>query len=220
MTEALNEFAQELMEFVGREAEAVRHSFHVQWGLPVAERVAAGRCVDGLEYLGVKGERFLIFRCVAENSSDLREGDLVRLSRSEPTLPLLTGSLHRVEDAELWFEPEEPWRSVAHELSSGRWVLDRSYLDLESFYRTALKDLGETARGRERILPLFCGEIAPQIDLARFGEASEQAEKEGVNEAQSEAIAQAVATDLCHLVQGPPGPERRSCWPMWSSSGS
>jgi DNA replication ATP-dependent helicase Dna2 len=205
MTEALNEFARELMEFVRREAEAVRHSFHVQWSLPVAERVAAGRCVDGLEYLELKRERFLIFRCAAENSSDLREGDLVRLSRSGPTLPLLTGSLHRVEDAELWFEPEEPWRSVAHELSSGRWVLDRSYLDLESFYRTALKDLGETERGRERILPLFCGQVAPKIDLARFGEASEQTEKEGVNEAQSEAIAQAVATDLCHLVQGPPG---------------
>jgi DNA replication ATP-dependent helicase Dna2 len=205
MTETLNAFAQELMEFVAREAEAVRRYFHLQWGMPVAERVASGRCVDGLEYVSVKGKQFLIFRCGAENTSDLREGDLVRLSRGEPTLPLLTGSLHRVEDLELWLEAEEPWQSVGEELSSGRWVLDRSYLDLESFYRTALKDLGETARGRERILPLFCGEMAPQIDLARFGEASEQAEKEGVNEAQSEAIAQAVATDLCHLVQGPPG---------------
>lgn len=205
MTETLHDFLQELVEFVGREAEAVRRSFHAQWGMPVAERVASGRCVDGLEFVAVKGERFLIFRCIAENSSDLREGDLVRLSRGEPSLPLLTGSLHRVEDGDLWFEAEESWRSVRHELSSGQWVLDRSYLDLESFYRTALQDLGETARGRERILPLFCGEIAPQIDLARFGEASELLEKEGVNEAQSEAIAQSVATDLCHLVQGPPG---------------
>ncbi len=205
MKETLEEFVRELMDFVGREAEATRRLFHVQWGMPVTERVASGRCVDGLEFVAIERERFLIFRCVAENSSDLREGDLVRLSRGEPALPLLTGSLHRVEDGKLWFEPEEPCRRVADELSRARWVLDHSYLELESFYRTALKDLGETARGRERILPLFCGEIAPQIDLERFGEASEQAEKEGVNEAQSEAIAQAVATDLCHLVQGPPG---------------
>jgi DNA replication ATP-dependent helicase Dna2 len=205
MKETLNDFAQALMEFVGREAEAVRRSFQLQWAMPVAERVAAGRCVDGLEFVAGKGERFLNFRCVAENTSDLREGDLVRLSRSEPTLPLFSGSLHRVEDGEVWFEAEEPWRGVGQELSSGQWVMDRSYLDLESFYRTALKDLGETVRGRERILPLLCGEMAPKIDLTRFGEASEQAEKEGVNEAQSEAIAQAVATDLFHLVQGPPG---------------
>jgi DNA replication ATP-dependent helicase Dna2 len=205
MTETLTNFARELMEFVGREGEAIRRFFHTQWAMPVAERVAAGRCAEGLEFVGGKEERFLIFRCGVENSSDLREGDLVRLSRSDPALPLLTGSLHRVEDLELWFEAEEPWGSLAQELSTGRWVLDRSYLDLESFYRTALKDLGETARGRERILPLLCGQIAPQIDLERFGEASEQAENEGVNEAQNEAIAQAVATDLCHLVQGPPG---------------
>ena len=205
MAETLNEFVQELAEFVGREAEAVRRYFHAQWSRPVAERVAAGRCADGLEFAGVKDDRFLVFRCVAENGSDLREGDLVRLSRSEPALPLLTGSLHRVEDAEIWFDAEPAWRSVAHELAGGRWVLDRSYLDLASFYRAALKDLGETARGREKILPLLCGEVAPRTDLERFGEASERAEKEGVNEAQSEAIAQAVATDLCHLVQGPPG---------------
>ncbi len=204
MTETLTHFADELTDFVGREGEAVRRCFHTQWNLPVAERVKAGRCVDGLAFAGVKDERFLHFRC-AENTSDLREGDLVRLSRSEPTLPLLTGSLHRVEDAELWLEPEVAGRGVAPELPGGRWVLDRSYLDLESFYRAALKDLGETARGRERILPLLCGEIAPKVDLERFGEAAEQAEKEGVNESQSEAIAQAVATDLCHLIQGPPG---------------
>jgi DNA replication ATP-dependent helicase Dna2 len=205
MTGTLNDFAQELLEFVGREGDSTRRYFQAHWSMPVAERVATGRCVDGLEFVAEKEERFLVFRCTTENSSDLREGDLVRLSRSEPTLPLLTGSLHRVEDAEIWFEAEEARRGVVHELSSGRCVLDRSYLDLESFYRTALKDLGETARGRERILPLLCGEIAPRIDLERFGEASERAEKEGVNEAQSEAIAQAVATDLCHLVQGPPG---------------
>ena len=56
MAETLNEFVQELAEFVGREAEAVRRYFHAQWSLPVAERVAAGRCADGLEFAGVKCE--------------------------------------------------------------------------------------------------------------------------------------------------------------------
>jgi DNA replication ATP-dependent helicase Dna2 len=86
--------------------------------------------------------------------------------------------------------------------------LDLSFLDLESFYRRAVEELGQTVRGRERILPLLFGELAPQVDLERLEEASEQAEKEGVNESQAEAIAQAVATDLCHLVQDPPGTEK------------
>lgn len=205
MTGNLADFADGLLELVAREAEATRRMFHTQWAQPVSERVASGRCVEELEYVAEKSAKYLVLRCRTENSADLREGDLIRLSRSEPTLPVLTGSLHRVEDAELWLDAEEDWRSVALELSSGRWVMDRSYLDLESFYITALKDVGETARGRERILPLLCGKREPQIDLERFGEASERAEREGVNEAQSEAIAQAVATDLCHLVQGPPG---------------
>ena len=205
MQDTLNDLAEELTGFVAREAEAARRSFHAQWSLPVAERVDAGRCADGLEFTGKKAGRFLTFHCVAENSSDLREGDLVRLSRSDPTLPLLTGNLHRVDDSDLWLEPQASFSTIAHELASGRWVLDRSYLDLESLYRAALKDLSETARGRERILPLLCGGIEPQIDLDQFEQASEQAEKAGVNESQSEAIAQAVATDLCHLVQGPPG---------------
>ena len=195
----------ELAELVRREAEAVRASFHAQWQLAARARVEQGRCIDGLAFSAVKEGRFLRFACTAENLSDFRAGDLVRLSRGEPTLPLLTGDLYRVDDDAVWLEPVESWQSLCGELETGRWTLDASYLDLEAFYRDAIADLGGTARGRERILPLLAGEAAPGVNLDRFDAAAEAAEKEGVNEAQSEAIAQAVAADLCHLVQGPPG---------------
>ncbi|MES2568949.1 MAG: AAA domain-containing protein [Verrucomicrobiota bacterium] len=201
----LQDFVQELIGLVSRESEATRRFFGELWSLPVAERVARGRCIDALEWVPMEQERFLRLRCVEGNSSDLREGDLVRLSRGDAGLPILSGNLYRVEDDEVWIEPDKAWRSAVHELGSGQWVLDRSYLDLESFYRKAISDLSETARGRERILPLLSGDLRPGIDLERFEEAADQAEKEGVNESQGEAIAQAVATDLCHLIQGPPG---------------
>jgi len=205
MTDRLTDLLGELTELVARESEATRRAFHAHWSQPVAARVETGRSLSGLEFVAVAADRFFRFRCVEENTSDLREDDLVRLSRGDPALPLFSGNLHRVEDADLWLEPDKSSRGILEELSSGRWVLDPSFLDLESFYRGGLRDLGETARGRERILPLLLGKLEPQIDLERFEQASEQAEKEGVNEAQSEAIAQSVATDLCHLVQGPPG---------------
>ncbi|MDB6153819.1 MAG: ATPase [Chthoniobacteraceae bacterium] len=201
----LEDFVHDLTGLVIRESEATRRFFAELWSLPVVERVARGRCIDALEFSSIPPDRFVRFRCVAGNNSDLREGDLVRLSRGDPALPILTGNLFRVEDDEVWLEPEKGWQKVAQELGRGHWVLDRSYLDLESFYRKALTDLSETARGRERILPLLAGDLKPQVDLERFEEACAKAEEEGVNESQAEAIAQAVATDLSHLVQGPPG---------------
>ena len=188
-----------------RESEAVRQWFHEQWELPVAQRVAKGRCIEALEFESVEDDRLLRMACKKGNASDFREGDLVRLNRGEPTLPLLTGSLFRVEDEEVWIEPAESWRSSLGELQMGHWVLDPSYIDLDSFYRKAIADLGATARGRERILPLLSGEAVPEVDAAAFEEALIAVESEGVNDSQSEAIAQAVATNLCHLVQGPPG---------------
>jgi len=153
----------------------------------------------------VEENRFLRFICAKENSSDFREGDLVRLSRGQPTLSTLSGNLYRVDDAEVWFDPTENWRMFRGEIESGAWTLDPSYIDLESLYQRAIDQLGASARGRERILPLLNGDLLPEVDINDFDEAAAKAEKEGVNDSQNEAIAQAVATNLCHLVQGPPG---------------
>lgn len=195
----------ELIALVQREAEATRRAFDAQWSLLVAERVSRSRCIDALEFEPGASERHLRFRCVDGNYSDFREGDLVRISRGDPNNALLTGNLHRVDDDCVWIQPAKVTDGARAEIQKGKWVMDRSYLDLESFYLSALTDLGRTARGRERILPLLSGETAPQVDLERLSEAAEEAEKEGVNDAQSEAISQAVATDLCHVIQGPPG---------------
>lgn len=195
----------QLSDFVTQEAEAIRRTFQELWRLPIIDRVVSGRCIEGLEFASIKKDRFLCLRCTAENHSDFREGDMIRLSKEDPLLPVLKGSLHRVEDTEIWIEPGASLARAAEEVKQGSWLLDRDYLDLEDFYRRALKELGETVRGRDKILPLLAGQLAPSVDLERFGEAAEKAEKENVNEAQSEAIAQGVATNLCHLVQGPPG---------------
>lgn len=188
-----------------RESEALRRAFESLWELPVAQRLDKGRCIARLKFVAREKDRFLHFRCMGGNSSDLREGDLVRISRGDPRLPEFDGTLYRVDDEEVWIEPTREVSSLLGELAIGERALDPSYIDLESFYQKAIADLSATARGRERILPLLSGQSTPSIDIAAFEQAMEAAEKEGVNESQSEAIAQGVATRLCHLVQGPPG---------------
>jgi len=78
-------------------------------------------------------------------------------------------------------------------------------LDLRRFHLEALDDVADTWRGREIILPMLSGEREPKIDFARYDRAFQTAQLAGLNASQTEAIAQAYATDLFHLIQGPPG---------------
>ncbi|MFT7515285.1 MAG: hypothetical protein ACI9QL_004516, partial [Candidatus Omnitrophota bacterium] len=48
------------------------------------------------------------------------------------------------------------------------WVIEDSHYDLSDRYRTALNEAGETAVGRDRILPLLMGETEPIIAPERY----------------------------------------------------
>jgi DNA replication ATP-dependent helicase Dna2 len=200
----LLDLQQMLEDSVRREASACRAWFERYWSGSVGERVEQGRCIAGLEFHGIESDGTIRLNCREENRSDFREGDLVRLSRTDPQLPLLSkANLFRVEDDAVWVQPSGGFKHA--ELETGHWVLDPCYIDLESFYRDAILDAGRTLRGRERILPLLGGSLDPGLDLNEFSDAAYRADAAGADESQSEAIASAVATDLCHLVQGPPG---------------
>lgn len=69
----------------------------------------------------------------------------------------------------------------------------------------ALQEAGASAAGRERILPLLMGHYQPATDAARYEQGLTIGEWAGLNWSQTEALAQAYATDLAHLIQGPPG---------------
>jgi DNA replication ATP-dependent helicase Dna2 len=62
------------------------------------------------------------------------------------------------------------------------WIADESMLDLSSMFLDALDQVSDTLRGREFILPLISGDLAPNIDYARYERAWEVAQVEGLNE--------------------------------------
>jgi DNA replication ATP-dependent helicase Dna2 len=69
----------------------------------------------------------------------------------------------------------------------------------------ALAQAGDTTVGRQRILPLLMGRLRPQMDIARYERGYSMGDLFHLNESQTEALAQAYATDLAYLIQGPPG---------------
>ena len=58
-------------------------------------------------------------------------------------------------------------------------MVDPSFLDLEALYQECLQELGETARGRERVLPILLGDAEPQTDFAAFHRSQEASEGHG-----------------------------------------
>ncbi len=193
---------QRIGEFIHRECAEQRAAMVRQWTRPVQERIRSGRCIEGLQLEKVFNDGRVRFR-VAENPSEFREGDRVRLSLGDPAEPVLEGDFFREDLDFVEILVRKPAEAKA--LATGPFTLDPSFVDLESFYQRALAEVQASQRGRERILPLLSGVREPSIDVNEAERVYEQSLAAGMEDAQAEAIAAASCTDLCQLTQGPPG---------------
>lgn len=203
---ALAAVQNELGRFVIEEHSLQREQMRARWASPRDQRVEEGRCIEGLRLVSSPQPKRWSLECPAGNDSRFREGDFVRLSLGDPQFPLLEATLvsagdHRIELLE-WrrSDPAAPFTIGLNGL-----CIDESFVDLESRYLSAIDDLGKTEIGRELILPLIQGELRPAIDAETHASAFDQAHRDGLNDQQAEAVANALATDACWLIQGPPG---------------
>ncbi|MFN7034784.1 MAG: DEAD/DEAH box helicase [Bellilinea sp.] len=198
------ELLSSLRQYVQREAKAQAEALSKQWAYPLAERVAHGWAIEGLEVESFQNET-LRMRCIT-NDSRFREGDLLVLHRGNPSDP---HGLH----VELQYDGEDELeftllRGNPYELSQHTrgWIADQDWFDPSCFYKNALDQAGDSLRGRSRILPLLMGDIQPKIDFARYERAVDYLiQNTHLDESQIQAVALAYATDLLHLIQGPPG---------------
>jgi len=198
------ELLQRLRHFVQREAQAQAEALSKQWSYPLAERVARGWAIEGLEVESFKNE-ILKMRCTT-NDSRFREGDLMVLHRGNPADP---DALH----VELQYDGEDELefnliRGNPYELSQHTrgWIADQDWFDSSTFYKNALDQAADTLRGRSLILPLLMGRLQPQIDFARYERAIDYLLRNTrLDESQIQAVALAYASDVLYLIQGPPG---------------
>jgi DNA replication ATP-dependent helicase Dna2 len=203
-----------LRDQVLSERDAQRRQLLDQWSLPLGERVARGLAIDGLHLHSLQpGETFTL--ACQRNDSRFREGDLLVLHRGDPQDPgALQCSLEHDGGTLLEFSLLDSGLSSGKDFASrffqlqtnpDGWVADEDWPDRTPFYLEALDACASTPRGRERILPLLAGGLAPQVDYAGYRRALKAVAAAGLDENQADAVAQCYATNLAHLVQGPPG---------------
>mgnify|MGYP001340588919 CR=1 FL=1 len=203
---ALGAFVAELARLVRAEAAEARRQVADIWARPLHERVAAGRAVADVRVVEARPDGLLALAC-PRNESRFREGDVLLLSRGDPSAePRFLVTLELDEEAELLVSAESPGAALFDfAVQPDGWTLDEGLLDFSDQVLRALDEAADTAAGRERVLPLLTGRSRPKTDLARFEHAMGRAERWGLNEQQAEAVAFAYASDLAHLIQGPPG---------------
>jgi DNA replication ATP-dependent helicase Dna2 len=195
---------QRLDRFIRSESENRRGELERQWARPLAERVAYGRAIEGLHIDEIRKDGILLLSCVT-NDSRFREGDFLVLHQGDPRGEGAVECLLEYDDETQLEVSFRKGDMFCLRDQPDRWIADESMLDLSPFYLDALDQVAETRRGRETILPLLCGEKTLGLDYARYERSKEEALKNGLDEDQAEAVAQAYAADLLHLIQGPPG---------------
>ena len=203
---ALSAYLARAEKLVLDEREASNNRVFSIWMKPIPERVAGGHAIEGIQISETPSGGGIQLTC-ARNQSRFREGDILCLNRGDPfSQPKLMVTLDEDRGAELLVSPYDqdiPWAEIQQDHSG--WMLDEGLLDLWHYFLDALRQVGDTAVGRERILPFLMGHNQPVLDPAKTERGLALGEAAGLNWSQSEALAHAYATDSLYLIQGPPG---------------
>ena len=200
------EFLDQLRRLVLDEATTTKQTIYRIWSKPIPTRVAEGHAIEGVRiaHLDQAGNLHLTFD---RNLSRFREGDILCLNRGNPFQePISMVTLEREEPNEIIASLNASDGNIAELMREpGDWMLDEGYIDLSAYLIDALNQVGDTAIGRERILPLLMKSLRPGMDIPHYERGISFGDTFGLDESQCEALAQAYATDLVYLIQGPPG---------------
>jgi DNA replication ATP-dependent helicase Dna2 len=193
---------QRLLRFLVREERDEQRAHRELRAQPVEVRVIEGECIQGAEFLDEDdgGYRF----AVADNGSKFRPGDPLLAGDGidlENGVPLVCG-LYDARAGILRCEVDAYSRDTDIDLEPGRsYVLDRRPLGLQGRLRDAVR----AAFATPTVARVLTGEHELRRDDGRYQRARERLARSGLNPAQVDAGAAAIATESLALVQGPPG---------------
>ncbi len=199
-------FLDRLRRLVMDEAATARFAIERIWSKPIPTRVAEGHAIEGVRIQSLDREGYLHLTC-DRNLSRFREGDILCLNRGDPfQMPQCMVTLELEETPELTVSVNPREGNIAELLREPiGWILDEGFLDLSQYLIDALDEAGDTAIGRKRILPLLMGDLRPTMDVPHYERGLALGESFALNWSQTEALAQAYATNFVYLIQGPPG---------------
>lgn len=193
---------QRLLRFLLREERDEVRTARELRSQPVELRVLDGECLQGARFLGADGASFVF--AVADNTSKFRPGDPLQVGDGidlDGGVPLVCGD-YDASVGSLRLERDSFAKDVEIELTEGAvYVIDRRPLGLQGRLRDAVR----AAFADATLARVLHGAHEVRRDAGRFDRARTRLAAAGLNEAQVEAGAAAIATESLALVQGPPG---------------
>lgn len=194
---------QRLLRFLAREEDGERRTQRELRAQPVELRVLEGECIPHARFLEER-DGALLFQ-VQDNASKFRTGDAVVVGDGhdlDAGVPLTYAGYEAV-GGRLWLE-RDPYRRerLGEELEPGHdYVIDRRSIGLQG----RLRDVVQAAFADARLREVLEGRHTATRDAGRYERALVALTSAGLNAAQIEAGARAIATESLALVQGPPG---------------
>ena len=193
---------QRLLRLLAREERDEQRAHRELRAQPIDVRVIEGECIQGAVFRGERDGAYEF--AVDDNASKFRPGDPLLVGDGvdlDHATPLVCG-LYDARAGLLRCETDAFARDVEVELTVGTaYVLDRRPLGLQGRLRDAVR----AAFATPMLASVLAGEHELRRDDARYERARQSLTTSGLNPAQVEAGAAAIATESLALVQGPPG---------------
>ncbi|MEO1858046.1 MAG: AAA domain-containing protein, partial [Rubritalea sp.] len=200
--EVLNQIEAEVLE----ERDLQRGQMEKQWGQLLLDRVESGRALGKLEIASIDHSHKLIhFIPPREDFAFLKEQQRVRISQDSPAGHHFGGIFYGLTEQGLTVRCTACDQLDFEQIQG--WTIDEDFVDVSDFYLRGLKQLAESAHGRETVFPILFEEQAATIDAETFDDTYDALDESEspLNDSQKDAVATALAASPMHLIQGPPG---------------
>lgn len=194
----------ELAQLIEDEQSVTNAQMFQTWERPLQEKLKKG-LTQGFKKLELGPDSGSLWAYPDESDSRFREGDLLCLHLGNALEPLCRGTTFEYEDDDRWLLRSKYAMTAFAEYDGGPCYVDPDTMDLREFYKIALKDIEDSATGRDIVLPLLCGDLEPTFEDSEMEYARQCALSDGFNEKQAEAVSWAHGAHHVACVQGPPG---------------
>ena len=202
MKNVLDQLADEVREERRLHEEMMRKI----WLKPLSERVEAARALSRLTIDSIDQQKRLIhFVSPRDDFAFFTEYQALRLSQNDPTGDFFRVTFHGLTQHGLTVHCSQ-CGDLAFSNKTG-WSLDEDMIDVSHFYLKGIEALANEAHGRDNVFPVLFGEVESGLDQGVYDEVMDSLEQfdSGMDSAQIDAVAEALASDPFHLIQGPPG---------------
>ena len=199
----MDSYISALLNFTNKEYDSQVSDVLEMWDQSLAERLAHGVAVSGIQVDAVDPP-YAQLRCPV-NLSKFRVGDYLILHRGDPRGDL-SYKCRLDQDRDTLLRVRQGYHvTFDRRLRGNGWILDRQMMDLRKYIKEALVQLDDGSSRSRRVLDILKGGVQPRYRSLNPERWKPVADQNQFNPSQREAFRKALAAENFHLIQGPPG---------------